>query len=256
MEKLPPPEVREWLLDCLRMLIRCAGTGPLARPPLAGPDALGPWTPDARGLAALGRRMLDHVGLRGEVLRVRPAGTARPAVQPPGPLALTTYDDGVIRLEIGGTLPGDRALLAGGLAGEVARVWRVRHGFEVVEPDLEDQLTGLTAVYLGFGLLLAGMPCDGPPGVRFLLDRESVAWLLAAQHLARGGGRLAAWSLGWRLDARGRRAFAAAITELRRLPGGICERLRLPDPEPAPGAGTSGPRELEPMVTSSEPTGS
>lgn len=255
MERLPPPEEREWLLDCLRMLIRRAGTGPLARPPLAGPDALGPWTADARGLAGLGRRMLDHAGLRAEVLRVRPSGASPSALHPAGPLALTSYDDGVIRLEVARSLPRDRALLAGWLAGEVARVWRARHGFEVVETELEDQLTGLTAVYLGFGLLLAAVPRHGgiPDGPN-LLDREAVAWLLAAQHLARGGGRLAAWGLGWRLDAPSRRAFGAALAALRQLPGGIGERLRLPDPEPAPGAAAAGPRELEPLVTSSEPT--
>lgn len=232
MGKLPPPEMREWLLDCLRMLVRREGVGPLVRPPLSTPVVPGAWTPDAVGLARCGRVLLDHAGLGGDVLRIRPAP---PAPLPSGRLlALTSYGDGVIRLELSPELPDDRPLLAGLLALEVVRVWRTRRGLGVVDNGLEEELTAPTGVFLGFGLLLARLPRNRaeafaalPPP---LLEPSSLAWLLAAQHVARGGGRWGAWRMGWQVGAPVRQALWPALEALRGLPGGLHERLQMTAP--------------------------
>jgi hypothetical protein len=142
----------EWeqaeLIGALRGVVAVGGTGPLGHPVV---DALRSFETGDAGVLDVLRSALREVGLEDVPFDVVPEWLVPP---------------GASEREI--------ELAACWFA---TKVWRARHGLVLQDPELEERLCVVTAVYLGFGVIVAN-GADGPlpPGdVCFLLAVRSVA---------------------------------------------------------------------------------
>lgn len=243
MERLPPVEEQEWMLDCLRMLVRRKGAARLLEAPLLLPRKadLGPWEPTPAAVGAMMERMLRHLGLDALTVRVVPSGTAgldQPVAGQRGSAVwLGGLADGTAWFGCEPSLLPRRVGEAGGaLTLPATHLWRRHEGLELDDPVTEDRLCELTAVYLGLGVPLANhvatMGGAGPGEARIggpgALGHAGPGFLLAAQVLSRRMGCLQTCNVGRMLDHGPRRVFADGLRHLRRLPGGVAWRLRLP----------------------------
>lgn len=237
MERLPASEEQAWLLDCLAMLVRRRGPVPLLEAPILTPGELGVGEVlDGAAVGALTRRLLEHVGLGDQrvVVQAAPEPVLRSA-----PVWIASVEGDEVQVACAHAV--DRTMAAGVLAHEVAHLWRDTHGLMVAEPDIEEQLTDLSAVYLGLGVLLGNVaayrraagPMRMAPEVG-ALGPEAVGLLLAAQVLARRLGCLATCGVARALAPDLRRSFAEGLRALRRLEGGLHRRLGLPGRPPRP----------------------
>lgn len=188
----PRPEQQPWLVEQLRLLIEQFGASRFLHAPLVEqPPGLAP-NEVLRGL-------LDHAGLQDLALDVVPlelapqvrVGLPRRCPRGHGGVWLLEADAGSARFAVEGapSLPE--------LCHDIAHAWREHHGLCVEDEGLEERLTDLTAVYLGFGLQLL-RPGSRRREVRGLvlesrsaptLDRHAVAWLVGAQLAARDPSR-------------------------------------------------------------------
>lgn len=211
-DPLPPEDEREHLLDALAELVRTRGfeqfvCAPIVRPePAFFPDA---WTPDARGVHRLAVRLLRYAGL--DDLRVEVEIFAEGEVPPGDPLVRSERHQGAAAwfagIHEGVALFGanvqqldDPLGVTAAMAHETAHAFRCAHALEEDDLLTEEQLTDLTTVYLGFGVLTTKSTVrhrsenvDGTPWVsRFertmlgYLAPQSMAFLLACQVAARG----------------------------------------------------------------------
>ncbi len=271
---LPDPEDRDWLLDQLAELVSRAGWRNLVLAPVVEPDDRffpDPWEPGPRGVQRLARRLLRYAGL-GElevhVEDVRMPGAVDESSRHTEPgVWLEGIDDGVATFQLQRLAEPDA--VAGALAHEVARAFRVHRQLEAPEgapyrgratvtgdtrarETLEEQLTSLTSVYLGLGVLTTTAAhryvqtgyMQGYLGVSKWthsriggLPAEAMSFLLAAQAVARGLGRKERARLTRRLPANQAVDFHAAADVLERQGrDALVNRLGLPPPSewPAP----------------------
>ncbi len=151
---LPPPEQRPWLLDQLGLLVAEGGLARLVSSPLL--EGLPSTEPEAQIRALLG-----HLGLAEVRVELEPIDLDTGALFPEarvcrrgGEGALWLIEDQGLRLRWGlrASVPPEPA----SLCHEVSHAWRHRRGLCVEDPRLEELLTDLTAVYLGFGLACVG----------------------------------------------------------------------------------------------------
>ena len=251
MSRLPEPEDREWLLASLADLLSRTRRGPFLDAPLIEatdqwfPD---PWTGDPEGVGAICVRLLDYAGL--EQLRVRvEVAPERPrwggvvgamAEHREGPPAwFAGIEEGICHIGCTRDDLGEPEVLVAHLGHEVAHAWRRSHGLEVPDRDVEERLTDLSTVYLGFGLFTVNASwrdrswSDG--SVQWTRRSESgylsapqMSFLLAAQAVAR---ELGWWDRRWiarRLEANQAGFFRAAVRHLIRPRGCLRWRLGLP----------------------------
>jgi len=236
VELLPTPENQPWLIAVLADLVRRGGPGPLrdgailrARPE----DFPDPWSPDEVGVERLLRRLLAHAGLveTGLVVEVEDDAPRLSALgwgglgpeHHEGAAGWFAGRDGRGRLHFGvrrGNFD-DHVRTVAVLGHEVAHAWRHVRGVEVGDRDLEERMTDVTTVYLGFGLFNTnaamrhvskgdGLAHGWTASRTGYLSVQDFAWLLAAQALVRRSGWWTRFRLGRELTPNQRACFRRA----------------------------------------------
>ncbi|MEW5850239.1 MAG: hypothetical protein AB2A00_15730 [Myxococcota bacterium] len=171
-----PEEEEEALLEVLADCIRGVGVERFLSRHLILPEARffpDPWEPNARGVGRMVRRLMHHAGLPDDlgvyigVDTLREQGPELPdtdgawsshAIGAPAFFAgVTQRPDGRARCVFGVDQAQlqDPDELAGVLAHEVAHAVRHTLALPVANRDLEEKLTDVTTVVLGFGVLTA-----------------------------------------------------------------------------------------------------
>lgn len=260
MELLPDEAEREALLDQLAKLILAAGPETFVAAPIVIPDdASFPdrWTPDEDGVRRLLRRVMAYAGLDALGIRLsvdRYSATTGIQVDAHGVLRETGYEGaaawfaGIDRrgeCDFGVDLRGleDPQALVGTLAHEVAHAYRHHEDLVQRPSELEERLTDLTTVYLGFGVLTLNGSERHRSSARGwssahagYLSPQALAYLLAAQVIARGED---AKRIARHLAANQAACFRAACEDLRReTRDALIARLGLPIPALWPSART------------------
>lgn len=209
--ELPGEDERDWLLDGLSRLIEKKGhekfvEGPVLLPTDEHfPDVV---EPGPRGARTLLRRLGAYAGLGELGVRVTVYERAEHAefdhhgVGHGGEGAAAWFAgirDGICEYGVEQRELSDPEELIGTLGHEVAHAFREHHALVVVSRDVEERLTDLTAVYLGFGIFLLNSSLSfktggwSPSGERLLYERRArgylsppqIALLLAAQAVSR-----------------------------------------------------------------------
>jgi len=218
MVHLPSAEETGWIVFQLAELIARAGaesflSAPILEPtPQCFPDR---WWPDIEGVRTQIRRLLAYAGLpqlnvdvsffeiprwEDPLRRVLPGYSSAETRE--GPAALFTgIEGGTCRFGVNVDLMDQPERAMGVLAHEVTHVWRRFHGFEHEDRGMEEHLTDLTTVYLGFGVLTANasyqyQQAGGTSGIRAwvqtshqragYLSTRALCSALALQCVARG----------------------------------------------------------------------
>lgn len=267
---MPTVEERDWLIDQLAALMAAAGWQRLVNAPLIEPaDKFFPdrWTPDEAGVRRMALRLLRFAGLEQLDVQVQlfeghAAGVSdgqRSAERHEGAAAwFAGITDGVVQFGTAQHGLADPALLTGTMSHEVAHVFRRVHALEVEDPDLEERLTDLTTIWLGFGVLTTNATLkhrsrgvfDGerfwqtysqqsvgylpPQAMTFLLALQAVARNLAASDLRYVAGLLETNQGAW---------FGKACKWIAKEIPDLQARLGLPDPTTWPD-----PDELAPLL--------
>lgn len=264
---------REHLLAALAELIAARGWQHFVLAPIVLPTASffpERWTPDVDGVCLLAMRLLRYAGLVelgvqmqlfAEHDAARASGGLVQSERHAGAAAwFAGIEDGVCLFGTNVDKLADALGVAAALAHESAHAVRRHHGLEVEDAQTEEQLTDLTAVYLGFGVLLANAAARhrswnvaGDPFVSArsfesigYLSPQAQCFVIACQTAARGGRdaaverALATNQAGW---------YRAASTWLERDGGDLLARLGIPPratwPAPIALAGLLQPIELE-----------
>ncbi len=236
MELLPDEDQRESLLDQLGRLVLAAGPDAFVAAPIVLPDdASFPdrWTPDVDGVHRLLRRVMTYAGLGDLGIDVSVdhyAETTKVEIDANGQLRATAYAGaaawfaGIDRTgacRFGVDLHGldDPQGLTGTLAHEVAHAYRHHEDLVQKPSELEERLTDLTTVYLGFGVLTLNATQRHRSGARGwstahagYLSPQAMAFLLAAQVVVRGEDPK---RIARHLAANQAACFRAACEELR-----------------------------------------
>jgi hypothetical protein len=261
---------REWLLDGLKALIQKRGSETFLRARIL--RALSEDFPDrvpegAAGAGVLIRRLLWYAGMPDHRIRLRVYTEAtfseldHHGIGHAGPgtaawfAGITAHicDFGVNARELSA-----REELIGTLGHEVAHAYRYHHGLIVPDAGVEEQLTDLTAVYLGFGVFLLNSSAVfktggySASGERLLYEKRErgylaprqLALLLAAQVVARGLEGKARAAIAGELSPNHRKLFEDAC-ELLPDPHELRKRLALPEPEAWPAASAEAILPLE-----------
>ena len=206
--ELPPEEERVALLGALGELVAARGPQPLVQWPLrrASPDDFpDPWSPDMAGAAGMAKRLLAHAGLGELGFVMEPFGQEEQAQSAIGlrPVEhghraaawFRGIQQGRCWFGVNVTQLRDPESLSAALAHEVAHAYRHHHALMVEDRDLEEQLTDLTTVFLGFGILTTNESDRFRSNFRGwsrsnagYLSPPSMALLLGAQLVARHAG--------------------------------------------------------------------
>ncbi|MEO7091598.1 MAG: hypothetical protein ABI175_00015, partial [Polyangiales bacterium] len=168
MAALPAPLEREWLWAALQTLIDARGEEQFLTAPILLPtDEHFPdrWTPDEQGVARLAKRLLAHVGLGqlGVDVRVFTDPTEVREVGLDGKAASTSHvgaaawfagiHGGVCEFGAESDQLEDPVGIVGAMAHEIGHAFRRSHRIEHRDRDIEEKLTDVTTIYLGFGVL-------------------------------------------------------------------------------------------------------
>jgi hypothetical protein len=157
---------RTWLLERSAELIAAAGFEGYVTAPLVLPDSRSfpePWTADARSVRRVAMRLLGYAGLELGVEIEVFAGERRTELDAHGIEQVVGHEGAAAwfaGIDAGVCLFGcevdqldDPTGVVAAIAHEVAHAFRRHHGLEVDDHDLEERLTDLTTIYLGFGVL-------------------------------------------------------------------------------------------------------
>ena len=230
-------------MAALEALIAARGEAPVLSAPLLFADACSfpdRWSPDAHGVAALATRLLRHaglahlgvsietfeeerdidtVGLDGKAASWSHAGAAAWFAGIRG----TTCQFGI---ELGKL--GDALGLVAAMAHEVGHAYRAAHRLVHRDHDLEERLTDVTTVYLGFGMLTTAASerftshSRDDLGSSYLHQRQGylapheLGFLLGAQLRLRGYDPRTIKAIACCLPANQAAAVHAAVRELDR----------------------------------------
>ena len=235
MDLLPDDHERGLLLEQLAELIAAAGADPFLEAPLVLPEPRyfpDPWSPDEDGVERLLRRVMALAGLGDLDLTLEIDEFAAPA----GEVALSGKSSGhegtaawfagiagdTCRFGVDVGQLRDPVELIGTLAHEVAHAYRHHHRLREDDRELEEQLTDLTTVYLGFGIFTANASLRFTSGTSAFgswyrrsaggyLSPQALSYLLAAFALARGDDPRA---VARKLSANQAACFKAARSDL------------------------------------------
>ena len=168
MEELPEERERETLLSALALLVAKRGAsdllhGPLLLPtPEYFPDQ---WRPDGDGARAMLGRLLAWARLHDKPFTLETWDSAQffdprfndsvgQPVEHSGTAAIFFGEhEGSLKFGLDLLRVEDAERLAGVLAHEVAHAWRLHHRLVHEDRAVEEQLTDLTTVFLGAGVL-------------------------------------------------------------------------------------------------------
>jgi hypothetical protein len=240
---------RGWLIGELRNLVGVCGAQRFLEAPILEPtpgDFPDAFEPSKRGVRVLLRRILDAAGLPAldvaldtfsqpdEVRELDAHGRAKAWGHEGAAAWFAGIEGGVCHFGVAEERVGEPAVLVGTLCHEVAHAWRSFHQVWIADRDVEERLTDLTTVYLGFGILttnaayvyrqsgeLTGGEATGSIAVtRWAHSRtgylppEAMAFLLAAQVKARRVGWLARRRIARRLETNQAAYFRWAMKQL------------------------------------------
>lgn len=262
MAELPAPLEREWLWAALQTLVEARGEEPFLRSPILMPDDTffpDRWSADEHGVGRLAKRLLGYAGLDHLDVEVRlfTEATEVREVGLDGRAAATSHAGAAawfagIR---GGTcLFGaesdqldDPLGLVGAMAHEIGHAYRRSHRLEHRDRAMEEKLTDVTTIYLGFGVLTTAASArfmtthHENMGSSYAHKRQGylapheMAFMLASQLALRGYDARTVRSLIKRLPANQAATVRAAISETSRpLIANAMGFERVPDPVPAP----------------------
>ena len=270
---LPEGEEADYLLAGLARLLELRGVGTFLAAPIVLQEAR--YFPDpvetrAKAVSVLLRRLLAYAGLvpKGLAVEIFAADRAPNVVAKAHQGAhvqawFMDVAEGVYRFGVRDTALNDERGLVGTLSHEVAHAYRAHHRLQVRDPDVEEQLTDLTTVYLGFGALSLEASYRyqtghyNAEGKQLLYEVNSggylrpgqLAFLLAAQLVARGGHKKFMKSLGSTLSANQFAALSSGCERFAAEALELSEALRLPPAAERPSA-----RRLEEALTPLPPT--
>jgi len=260
--ELPTPLEREWLWAALQTLIDVRGEQTFLAAPIVLPnDEFFPdrWSPDEHGVARLAKRLLGYAGL-GHLdvdVEVFTEATEVREVGLDGRAAATSHAGAAawfagIR---GGTCLfgaeadqlGDPLGLVGAMAHEIAHAFRRSHRLEHRDRDLEEKLTDVTTIYLGFGVLTTAASArfitkhHDNLGSSYAHKRQGylapheMAFMLASQLQLRGYERdIVRWFAKQVPANQAATIRAATIETTRELIANAMGFERVPDPVPPP----------------------
>jgi hypothetical protein len=208
--------VQDYLIRELTALIHAHGFAPFVSAPLLEPRAAhfpDRWRPDELGVERLARRLLTYAGLPDLDVDVElfESEIAVEKLAADGSVAdwshqgAAAWFDGIHegRCRFGANTAklATPDVLVGVMAHEVAHAFRHRHGLNLSKREVEEPLTDLTTVYLGFGVLTTNASyryrASGEMRGAYTrtewshqslgyLPPEAMSFLLACQVVARG----------------------------------------------------------------------
>jgi hypothetical protein len=205
ISSVPGADEQEWCIEALAQLIKRRGVGGLVSNPVVlptpgwFPDA---YTPSAAGARRIALRLLRYAGLSKLDVRTELFQGEQPTFVDGQPRSKHTVAyfagivDGVCDFGIDQDRLNDPAAVVGALAHEVAHAFRAFHGLVIKDSRVEELLTDLTTVYLGFGVLTANVAyrfrvtqlsggSRSEWGSMGYLGPQAMSFLLAAQLRAR-----------------------------------------------------------------------
>lgn len=250
---LPTKQRQDILEGHLGTLLNKQGSRPFLAPLREPNDTDFPdrWTPTPAGVERLIKRLMAYAGLRQYTVMVRiehshvhietMGADGAPGMTSGAAAWFEGIEDGC-RCVFGvdpGQLTGPD-VLAGTLAHEVSHAYRRHHRIEVADDVLEETLTDVTAVFLGFGVLITHTstryippPKDTTPGFwhdrTCYLDRDDFSFLLGLQLAAQGLAKTDLDRLWGYLDHHKRTVVASTVQRLSQDRLTLLSRLRLPD---------------------------
>jgi hypothetical protein len=281
---LPPEQVQAYLIRELTALLQLRGSAPFVSAPLLEPRSEhfpDQWRADELGVERLALRLLGYAGLSDlgvevelfageiEVESVAGDGTAAAWSHHGAAAWFAGIEDGRCLFGANAAKLDSPEVLAGVMAHEVAHAFRHHHGLNLRKREVEEPLTDLTTIYLGFGILTTNVSyryraSGGMQGsytrtewshesIGYLAP-EAMSFLLACQVVARDLPAAEARRIASLLETNQAAYFREAWNALDR--DELRERLKLPPPgtwpavrEPRPQAfDTSGdppPPDLE-----------
>lgn len=271
---LPEPERRTFLLAALGDLLRGAGWQQFVSAPIVLPIAAHfpeRWSPDVVGVRRLIRRLFHYADLsldaHVELFEGRPPqvdslglrlGASATHHRGAAGLYFGTHD-GVAHFGADAGLLDDAGSVTATLAHEVAHAFRERHDLCEPDPTLEEQLTDLTTIYLGFGVLNTNAALRHRSGVSRdamfshqwstqrlgYLSPQEMCFLLAAQAHLRGPARADVREIAAHLEPNQAAWFRVAFKWLAVHAQDLAAELGLPPaaewPPPADLAALSRP---------------
>jgi hypothetical protein len=258
--ELPSADERERLLDGLARLVRQRGFEQLVGHPILLPQPKyfpDPWEEGPRGVVVLLRRLLHYAGLEDfrvhvtvydneEHTQYDTRGVGHGAA---GAAAWFAGIDGeVCRFGVERRELRHVDELVGTLGHEVAHAYRAHHSLIVSDSRVEEQLTDLTAVYLGFGVFLLNSSSSFKTGgysesgqqllwekrARGYLTPARIAFLLATQSVVRNGASKERRRIAQALAPNHRKLFLDACELLAVEPDVLRGRIEVPDPHDWP----------------------
>jgi hypothetical protein len=258
--ELPDEPARARLLAGLARVNAKCGWERLVSTPLLLPEPRffpDRWEPNVRGARRLLARLMIYAGLDHLDLVVTPFTEATwqefdaSGFGHAGPGAAAWFggtDHGVCRFGVNVNELRNEDELVGTLCHEVAHAFRHEHGLQVIDADVEEELTDLTAVYLGFGVMVLEssfvFKTGGytPHGQRLSWERRSrgylspatLALLLAAQFVARGQTLGQRKAIGRALSPNHRKLFEDACALFEQDPGELRAIVGVPSPDQHP----------------------
>lgn len=254
MDLLPTPHERAALLEGLACLIESRGFETFVRAPLLEPSSEffpDPWEPSVRGVRALSLRLLRYAGLDAVDASVelfgedqesgfgerRHDGTAAWFAGIEGDTCIFGADRK--QLAVGDAIVGT-------MCHEIAHAYREHHDIVGAHRQLEEENTDITTVYLGFGILTtnnayrfrkSGGLSGGMTTTAWstsqvgYLSPQSMAFLLAAQSVARGLATRDVKRIAAKLEPNQRAFYRAAHRELGTDQDGLRLALGVPPVE-------------------------
>ncbi|HLK90683.1 MAG TPA: hypothetical protein VKZ18_12350 [Polyangia bacterium] len=278
MGNLPPEQVQAYLIRELTALIQLHGAAPFVSAPLLEPRPEhfpDPWRADELGVERLALRLLDYAGLAelgveveiftGEVdvKKVAPDGTASSWSHKGAAAWFAGIHEGRCVFGASATKLKSPDVLAGVMAHEIAHAFRHRHGLNLRKREVEEPLTDLTTIYLGFGILTtnASYRYRAGGGMQGAYTRtqwsheslgylppEAMSFLLACQVVARDLPAAESRRIAGLLETNQAAYFRAACKALDR--DELRQRLKLPPPGTWPVVAAPHP---QPFDTSGDP---
>lgn len=253
---LPTPDERGWLLEQLARLVNARGPGPLVRAPLLTPSPRffpDPWRPNEDGALLMARRLLGYAGMEDFDVHLSLFDNETPRFpDSPEPSSFKAvagcfhgFEGRCCLFSVEAAELASPERLVGVLAHEVAHAYRAHHGLVVEDSEVEERLTDLTTVYLGFGVLTlnnahrfeTGSSIQGSRVTGYwrhsrlgYLPTQALAFLLAAQAVARRLEGKPRRELVAALGVNQASDFRAALALLEKEPEALARELHVPPP--------------------------